>query len=153
MLARRLTTILPAMTLAEAIETTRIHRVAGLTGDRSSPAWSVMGRVWPHFPQLAHPHEDLPREFQALWTHGSKHDPLTTRGQHPIMSPGTMRREWMAGAMSTIVRGTMSTRRAGRSSFGARGKHHWRRSGRVGAESHPCVSDLQAIRTDMSSEH
>ena len=31
MLARRLTTILPDMTLAEAIETTRIHRVAGLT--------------------------------------------------------------------------------------------------------------------------
>jgi magnesium chelatase family protein len=37
MLARRLTTILPAMTLAEAIETTRIHRVADLTFDR--PAW------------------------------------------------------------------------------------------------------------------
>ena len=36
MLARRLTTILPAMTLAEAIETTRIHSVAGLTGDRTS---------------------------------------------------------------------------------------------------------------------
>ena len=33
MLARRLTTILPAMTLAEAIVTTRIHRVAGLTGN------------------------------------------------------------------------------------------------------------------------
>jgi magnesium chelatase family protein len=32
-LARRLTTSLPAMTLAEALETTRIHRVAGLTGD------------------------------------------------------------------------------------------------------------------------
>jgi magnesium chelatase family protein len=32
MLAQRLTTILPAMTLAEAIETTRIHSVAGLTG-------------------------------------------------------------------------------------------------------------------------
>ena len=32
MLARRLTTIRPAMTLAEAIETTRIHSVAGLTG-------------------------------------------------------------------------------------------------------------------------
>ena len=30
------TTILPAMTLAEAIETTRIHRVAGLTGDRTA---------------------------------------------------------------------------------------------------------------------
>jgi magnesium chelatase family protein len=35
MLARRLTTILPALTLAEAIKTTRIHRVAGLTGDRT----------------------------------------------------------------------------------------------------------------------
>jgi Magnesium chelatase, subunit ChlI len=32
MLARRLTTILPAMSLAEALETTRVHRVAGLTG-------------------------------------------------------------------------------------------------------------------------
>jgi magnesium chelatase family protein len=37
MLARRLTTILPAMSLAEPIETTRIHRVAGLTGART--AW------------------------------------------------------------------------------------------------------------------
>jgi magnesium chelatase family protein len=36
MLAQRLTTILPAMTLPEAIETTRIHRVAGLTGDRTA---------------------------------------------------------------------------------------------------------------------
>ncbi len=33
--ARQLTTILPALTLAEAIETTRIHRVAGLTGART----------------------------------------------------------------------------------------------------------------------
>jgi magnesium chelatase family protein len=30
--ARRLTTLVPAMTLAEAVETTRLHRVAGLTG-------------------------------------------------------------------------------------------------------------------------
>jgi hypothetical protein len=37
LLARQLTTILPAMTLAEAIETTRFHSVAGLTGDRT--AW------------------------------------------------------------------------------------------------------------------
>ena len=34
MLARRLTTSLPAMILAVAIETTRIHRVAGLIGGR-----------------------------------------------------------------------------------------------------------------------
>jgi predicted ATPase with chaperone activity len=34
MLARRPTPIVPAMRLAEALETTRIHRVAGLTGDR-----------------------------------------------------------------------------------------------------------------------
>jgi predicted ATPase with chaperone activity len=36
MLARRLTTILPAMTLAEAIETTRLNRFAGLTGARTA---------------------------------------------------------------------------------------------------------------------
>ena len=35
-MARRLTTILPALTLAEAIETTRIHSVAGLTGGRTA---------------------------------------------------------------------------------------------------------------------
>jgi predicted ATPase with chaperone activity len=32
----RLTTILPAVTLAEAIEARHIHRVAGLTGDRTA---------------------------------------------------------------------------------------------------------------------
>ncbi len=36
MLARRLATILPAMTLAEARETIRIHSVAGLTGWRTA---------------------------------------------------------------------------------------------------------------------
>src|SRR5215510_5366185 len=36
MLAQRLTTTVPAMTLAEALETTRIHSVAGLTGDRTA---------------------------------------------------------------------------------------------------------------------
>src|ERR687886_1935102 len=36
MLARRLTTILPAMSVAEALETTRIHRVAGLTDGRTA---------------------------------------------------------------------------------------------------------------------
>jgi magnesium chelatase family protein len=36
MLARRLTTMLPTMTLAEALETTRIHSVAGLTGERTA---------------------------------------------------------------------------------------------------------------------
>jgi magnesium chelatase family protein len=34
-LARRRTTILPAMPLAEALETTRIHGVAGRTGRRT----------------------------------------------------------------------------------------------------------------------
>jgi hypothetical protein len=37
MRARHRTTILPAMPLTEIIETTRIHRVASLTGDRRSP--------------------------------------------------------------------------------------------------------------------
>jgi magnesium chelatase family protein len=49
MLARRLTTILPAMTLAEAMETTRIHRVAGLTGDRTALVTTRPCRA-PHHP-------------------------------------------------------------------------------------------------------
>jgi magnesium chelatase family protein len=36
MLAHRLTNILPAMTLPEALETTRIHSVAGRTGARTA---------------------------------------------------------------------------------------------------------------------
>jgi magnesium chelatase family protein len=36
MLARRLTTLRPAMPLTEALETTRLHSVAGLTGDRTA---------------------------------------------------------------------------------------------------------------------
>jgi magnesium chelatase family protein len=36
MLARRLTTILPAMTRAEVLETTRIHSVAGRSGARTA---------------------------------------------------------------------------------------------------------------------
>jgi magnesium chelatase family protein len=47
-LARRLTTILPAMTLAEAIETTRIHSVAGLTGDRTALVTTRPCRAPPH---------------------------------------------------------------------------------------------------------
>jgi magnesium chelatase family protein len=35
-LVRRLTTIPPAMPLADALTTTRIHRVAGRTGDRTA---------------------------------------------------------------------------------------------------------------------
>ena len=38
MLAQRLTTILPAKPLAEVLETTCIHRVAGLTADRAAVA-------------------------------------------------------------------------------------------------------------------
>jgi magnesium chelatase family protein len=36
MLARRLATTLPAMSRAEALETTRIHSVGGLTGRRTA---------------------------------------------------------------------------------------------------------------------
>jgi magnesium chelatase family protein len=48
-LARRLTTILPEMTLAEAIDTTRIHRVAGLTGRRTAVVTTRPCRA-PHQP-------------------------------------------------------------------------------------------------------
>jgi predicted ATPase with chaperone activity len=42
MLAWQLTTILPAMRLADALETTRIHRVAGLTGARTAQVPSTL---------------------------------------------------------------------------------------------------------------
>ena len=48
MLARRLTTILPTMTLAEALETTRIHSVAGLTGERTALVTRRPFRAPPH---------------------------------------------------------------------------------------------------------
>jgi magnesium chelatase family protein len=43
-LARQITTILLAMTLAEAIQTIRIHRVAGLMGERT--AFVTMRQFW-----------------------------------------------------------------------------------------------------------
>ena len=48
-LARRLTTILPEMSVAEALETTRLHRVAGRTDGRTA---LVTGRPFraPHHP-------------------------------------------------------------------------------------------------------
>jgi magnesium chelatase family protein len=49
MLGRRLTTILPAMTMAEAIETTRIHSLAGLTGDHTALVTTRPCRA-PHHP-------------------------------------------------------------------------------------------------------
>jgi len=48
MLARRLTTILQAMPLVEAIETTCIHSVAGLTGDRTALVTTRPFRAPPH---------------------------------------------------------------------------------------------------------
>jgi magnesium chelatase family protein len=47
MLARRLATILPAMSLAAALEPTCIHRVAGLTGGRTAVVTTRLCRA-PH---------------------------------------------------------------------------------------------------------
>jgi magnesium chelatase family protein len=49
MLARRLATILPEITLAEALDTPRIHRVAGLTGRRTAVVTTRPFRA-PHQP-------------------------------------------------------------------------------------------------------
>jgi magnesium chelatase family protein len=51
MLARRLTTILPDMTLAEALDTTRIPRVAGLTAECKA---LVTTRPFPRCSPLLH---------------------------------------------------------------------------------------------------
>jgi magnesium chelatase family protein len=48
-LARRLTTILPDMILDEAIDTTRIQSIAGLTGDRTALVTTRPRRA-PHHP-------------------------------------------------------------------------------------------------------
>ena len=48
MLAQRVTTLLPAMTLAEALETTPIHRVAGRTGARPALVTARPCRAPPH---------------------------------------------------------------------------------------------------------
>jgi magnesium chelatase family protein len=48
MLARRLTTILPALRLAAVLETTRIHSVAGRTGARTAVVTTRPCRAPPH---------------------------------------------------------------------------------------------------------
>jgi magnesium chelatase family protein len=48
-LARRRTTLLPALTLAEALETTRLHRIAGRTGARTALVTTRPCRA-PHHP-------------------------------------------------------------------------------------------------------
>jgi magnesium chelatase family protein len=48
MLAHRLTTILPAMTLTDALETTHIHGIAGLTGARTAVVTTRRFRAPPH---------------------------------------------------------------------------------------------------------
>jgi magnesium chelatase family protein len=48
MLARRITSSVPAMRLAEALETTCIHRVAGLTGARTALVTARPCRAPPH---------------------------------------------------------------------------------------------------------
>src|SRR5262245_28811598 len=72
MLARRLTTILPAMTLAEAIETTRIHRVAGLTGDRTALVTTRPFRA-PHHPNCGYARA---RTSHWRWTDPPSRPPL-----------------------------------------------------------------------------
>jgi predicted ATPase with chaperone activity len=72
LLARRLPTILPPMTLAEAVETTRIHRVADLTGDRTAPVTNRPFRA-PH--QAIRPYTNNHVTSRKVATHG--------RDQHP----------------------------------------------------------------------
>ena len=48
MLARRLTTILPVMRLAEALDATRLHRVGGRTGAHAAVVTTRLCRAPPH---------------------------------------------------------------------------------------------------------
>jgi hypothetical protein len=72
MLARRLTTILPAMTLAEAIETMRVRRAGGLTGASTALVTTLPFRALHHTISdaglIGGGHVPMP---------GSRHDPKT----------------------------------------------------------------------------
>jgi len=94
MLARRLTTILPAMTLAEAIETTRIHRVAGLTGDRTAWVTTRPCRA-PHYTisdagLIGGGHVPMPGEV-SLAHHAMLCLETTAGGIYPLHAPAANR--------------------------------------------------------------
>jgi Magnesium chelatase, subunit ChlI len=72
-LARRLTTTLPAMTLPEAIATTRSHRVAGRTGART--ALGPPGRVAPPI---------TPSRMRASSAVGTSPCRAGCRDEHPL---------------------------------------------------------------------
>ena len=100
MLARRLTTILPTMTLAEAIETTRIHSVAGLTGDRTALVTTRPCHAPPHTipdvglirvlsPQLPAPFTDrFVRHYDS--TSEPERFDIALAGAETDVRPGTM---------------------------------------------------------------
>ena len=101
MLARRLTTILPAMTLAEAIETTRIHRVAGLTGDRTALVTTRPCRA----PHQTISDAGLIGGGHALIPGDSTGAPLTRRAQKcPLMSKVDHRHFPWRGMPLTLIR-------------------------------------------------
>jgi magnesium chelatase family protein len=75
MLARRLTTILPAMNLAGVLEPTRLHRVAGLTGDRPAVV-------------TAHPCRAPPQTISAMGLIGGGQVPMS--GDGSLASRGGM---------------------------------------------------------------
>jgi magnesium chelatase family protein len=91
MLAWRLTTILPAMTLAEALETTRIHRVAGLTGGRTALFTTRPCRA-PHHPisdagLIGRGHVPMPSDV-SLAHHGIlRLDKLLEFRRHAVPGP------------------------------------------------------------------
>jgi Magnesium chelatase, subunit ChlI len=88
MLARRLTTILPAMTLAEAIETTRMHGGAGLTGDRTALVTTHPFRT-PSPLQITRDYS--PSNHSTVWICSS-----ACRATHALTLPAwhAMRRGW-----------------------------------------------------------
>jgi hypothetical protein len=89
MLARCLTTILPAMTLAEAIETTRIHRVAGRIGERTA----LIARAPEGPAPLSPPPHRLPRIPLLL---GSM---SVTSGTYRALRVGSLERDYLKRSM------------------------------------------------------
>ena len=107
MLGRRLTALLPGMTLAEAIETTRIHSVAGLTGDRTALVRLRPVRV-PHHTisdagLIGGGQEPMPGEVPL-----PHHDDGRTVPRSPVQVPRTVSRRWRVRLAVAALGGVLS---------------------------------------------
>jgi magnesium chelatase family protein len=107
MLVRQLSTISPAMTLLAAVETTRLHRGAGLTGNRTALVRLRPVRV-PHHTisdagLIGGGQEPMPGEVPL-----PHHDDGRTVPRSPVQVPRTVSRRWRVRLAVAALGGVLS---------------------------------------------